>query len=162
MKMKKIAAATLAAALAVCTTAPAFAADLTQDTTTGTATVYATTDGQEGYNTFKVTIPAETKIDWKATEANIAVTAESKLAPKQYVKVTASSEKSALALADTDLTIAYTFANDTVQTTEPVVDAGTSIGNIQLAIDAGQWEQKLPAGRYADTITFTASVETNA
>lgn len=146
MKKRRIAAALLAGAMLMSTTAPAFAGNDTSSVD------------------YTLTIPSTLTVSdkgWNALNGGIKASAENFDSTKKLT-VTASSTNN-FKLKSGNNEVSYTLKNsndDSSATTSWEFDSGDLSGNgktINAGIDVEDYSSK-PAGTYQDTVTFTASV----
>ncbi len=166
--MKKVFSIVLAVVMLFAVCVPAFAAEITTDGGTGDSVVKTlqTDEGGNPAEKFTVTFPAETTIPWlKTTAVDVAYTVESHLAYGKYltVEVTNDGANTMKYSPETgvDLTLAYTLGDALYTAPGPVVNptAGTTNAKATVTVAQAAWDEAI-IGEYADTLTFTATVNT--
>jgi len=173
--MKKVLSITLAVVMLFAVCVPAFAEDIVIDQNTaggkGEAVVKTLLEDEGGNSAekFTVTIPAVTTIPWlKTTAVDVAYTVESHLAYGKYLTVEVTNDgantmKFTPEAGAEPLTLAYTLG-ETLYTAEgPVVNptAGEKNAKVTVTVAEADWNNAI-IGEYADTLTFTATVNTVA
>lgn len=167
--MKKVFSIVLAVVMLFAVCVPAFAAEITTDGGTGDSVVKTlqTDEGGNSAEKFTVTFPAETTIPWlKTTAVDIAYTVESHLAYGKYLTVEVTNDgantmKYTPEAGAEPETLAYTLSDTLYTATSPVVNptAGTTNAKATVTVAETDWNNAI-IGEYADTLTFTATVNT--
>lgn len=165
--MKKTLSLVLVLALALSLAVPAFATDITSNGGTGeTVVTYGTSQG------FVVTIPADFAIDTETKKATAAVEAENVLLPygkTLNVKISGDDYTDKWELidaAEASNKLTYTIgktdgASDVVNDSVVLsVDAGVAYdSSVSQTLHFAVVDDIAKAGTYADTLTFTVSVD---
>ncbi len=163
--MKKILSMALAVVMLFAVCVPAFAADITASGGTGDSIVKTQLTDKDGNSAekFTVSIPAETVIPWLTTTAvDVAYTVESHLAYGKYLSVAVSNDGADTMKyspeAGVTLTLPYTLGNTAYTAPGPVVNPTATV-KANVTVAENDWNNAI-IGEYADTLTFTATVNT--
>lgn len=157
--MKKALSILLAAALMFAVCVPSFAAAITKDAPDdGSAKVYTTytTDDE----TYTVTYDAETPIAWGDAETDVTYKIESQLLSGKTLSVKVSQDNTVMTLEGGTETLAYSLTGDALSyTTKAAVETSEQTFKVNVAQTA--WDAA-SVGTYADTLTYTVSVNPGA
>ena len=167
--MKRTFAIVMALVMAFAMMVPAFAIDQKSDPASGdtiikTKTTREVDDGnggttEESVESFTVTIPADTEIEWGATSTELVYTVEAHLAYGKTLSVSvAGNDVMTYEASDADTyELAYTLGGTTdFDSGNPVVYP-VADQTFTVDIDEEDWNYAV-VGVYQDTLTFTAEV----
>lgn len=163
--MKKTLALVLALVMAFAMMVPAFAIDQKSDPASGETVIKTKTTkddgngGEESVESYTVTIPADTEIEWSKESTELVYSVESHLAYGKTLKVgVAGNGKMTYVASDADtFELAYALTGATAyQSAGPVVYPAAD-QSISVDITANDWNSAV-VGVYADTLTFTVEI----
>ena len=157
--MKKVLSLALALVMMFAVCIPAFAIDLDAGTPAGNTQVLVDGIGDMGEGSYTVTIPAEVKIPWGNTTADVEYSIYCQLQTGKLVKVTASSaDGGVMKNPAKTATLNYSLSDTTYTTTESVIlEASPETSVVKVNIPTANWE-KASIDNYSGTLTFTAEL----
>lgn len=157
--MKKVLSLALALVMMFAVCIPAFAIDLDAGTPAGNTQVLVDGISDMGEGSYTVTIPAEVKIPWGKTTADVGYSVFCQLQTGKLVKVTVSSaDGGVMKNPAKTATLKYSLSDTTYTTTESVIlEASPETSIVKVNIPTANWE-KASIDNYSGTLTFTAEL----
>lgn len=164
--MKKTFAIVMALVMVFALMVPAFAIDQKSDPASGDTIIKTKTTkddgngGEESVESFTVTIPANTEIEWGAESTALeGFSVESHLAYGKTLSVSVAGNGTMVYEPETGVSfpLAYALTGTTAYTSAgPVVYPAAAL-ELNVEIDSNDWNTAV-VGVYVDTLTFTAEV----
>lgn len=157
--MKKVLSLALALVMMFAVCIPAFAIDLDAGTPAGNTQVLVDGISEMGEGSYTVTIPAEVRIPWGNTSADVEFSVFCQLQTGKLVNIAVSSaDNFTMKNQAQTATLKYSLSDTTYTTTKSVILASapeTSV--VKVNIPAANWE-KASIDNYSGTLTFTAEL----
>ncbi len=157
--MKKVLSLALALVMMFAVCIPAFATDLNAGAPAGNTQVLVDGIGDMGEGSYTVTIPAEVKIPWGKTSADVEYSIYCQLQTGKLVKVTASSaDGGVMKNPAKTATLNYSLSDTTYTTTNSVILAtNPENATVKVLISQNNWDGA-SIDNYSGTLTFTAEL----